>query len=238
MCTVSWIHEARGYQLLCNRDELHTRKSAEPPREQVRQGVRVIAPRDGDYGGSWISVNEHGLSLSLLNRYQEQPPRSTSQFTSRGSLLRSLSDCRSLAAVVERVGMESLSNYQPFTLLALAPARPALIATWDGRDCALEANGESRMPLSSSSFEADRVVRSRITHFKQLAVSPISTELLAQFHRSHHPSPSAFSTCMHRDDAATVSFSRIRVAAQTIEFWYHPASPCQKVETEYQSIQL
>jgi hypothetical protein len=35
MCTVSWIHEADGYQLLCNRDENHTRYRAVTVRERL-----------------------------------------------------------------------------------------------------------------------------------------------------------------------------------------------------------
>ena len=35
-----------------------------------------------------------------------------------------------------------------------------------------------------------------------------------------------FSTGMRRDDARTVSFSWINVAADKIDFCYHPVSPC------------
>src|SRR6185312_11981515 len=69
MCTVSWIHAREGYQLLCNRDERHTRRPAQAPTVRQNGGVRFIAPIDGEEGGSWIGVNEFGLTLCLLNRY-------------------------------------------------------------------------------------------------------------------------------------------------------------------------
>jgi hypothetical protein len=50
--------------------------------------------------------------------------------------------------------------------------------------------------------------------------------LLSDFHRSHRPSRSAYSACMHRTDAETISFSRITVEADSIEFHYYPHAPC------------
>jgi hypothetical protein len=68
MCTVSWIHQGSGYQLLCNRDEKRTRRPASAPQLLTRNNVRFVAPIDGDSGGTWVAVNEFGLSLVLLNR--------------------------------------------------------------------------------------------------------------------------------------------------------------------------
>src|SRR5882724_8716006 len=99
MCTVSWIHQDDGYDLLCNRDELHTRKPALPPRVHERSDVRFIAPIDGDLGGSWIGVNEFGLSLCLLNRYQDGEQSATESKKSRGLLLAGLMDSASGAEV-------------------------------------------------------------------------------------------------------------------------------------------
>jgi hypothetical protein len=67
MCTVTWVHDDEGYRLFCNRDELNTRTLAEPPKVFERDGVRFLAPRDPDFGGTWISVNEAGLTVCLLN---------------------------------------------------------------------------------------------------------------------------------------------------------------------------
>ncbi|MBI4909752.1 MAG: hypothetical protein HY820_39405, partial [Acidobacteria bacterium] len=64
---MSWLHDTDGYQVLCNRDEKKTRRKALPPVVNTRQGVRYIAPADGDHGGTWIAVNDRGLTLCLLN---------------------------------------------------------------------------------------------------------------------------------------------------------------------------
>src|SRR5438093_338902 len=50
--------------------------------------------------------------------------------------------------------------------------------------------------------------------------------VLHDFHRSHAPVPSAYSPCMHREDASTMSFSCIQVTNRSIELSYLPHSPC------------
>ena len=67
MCTVTWIYEPGGYHLLCNRDEKKDRAPALAPRIHQRGWVRFIAPVDAQFGGSWIAVNEFGVSVCLLN---------------------------------------------------------------------------------------------------------------------------------------------------------------------------
>jgi uncharacterized protein with NRDE domain len=226
MCTVSWIHQDDGYHLLCNRDERHTRKPALPPRVHKSSDVRFIAPIDGDHGGSWIGVNHFGLSLCLLNRY-EDVEQSTGSKKSRGLLLAGLMDAPSRAEVHIRVLETDLSRFQPFTLVALEPQKKALLVHWTGRECMSDPDGEPAMPLSSSSYDPMGAVESRHNCFERLVSGPGKTaERLFKFHASHEPVRGPYSTCMHRDDARTVSFSWIRVAAGKIEFCYHPESPC------------
>jgi hypothetical protein len=50
--------------------------------------------------------------------------------------------------------------------------------------------------------------------------------LLAAYHSSHGEKGGAYSVCMHRAETATLSFSRIRVTPEQVEFRYTPGSPC------------
>ncbi|HWQ33290.1 MAG TPA: NRDE family protein [Blastocatellia bacterium] len=228
MCTVSWLHCDSGYQLFCNRDERHTRGRAAPPQLHQRAGVRFIAPTDGDHGGSWIGVNEFGLSLCLLNRYQDEALQPLQPTVSRGLLLTALMDSDSPAQVSCRMKQNELTRFQPFTLLALAIGRPALIIHWTGRELFADSDAEAQMPLTSSSYETARVVECRQQQFAGLKqqAGKITADLLLKFHRSHAPERGPYSTCMHRADAATVSFSRISIADGVIQFDYHSAAPC------------
>lgn len=230
MCTVSWLHHKGGYQLLCNRDERHTRKAALPPSVDERNQVRFLAPRDGDQGGSWIGVNQFGLSLCLLNRYLDEAAATDAQrnMTSRGLLLLESIDCRSRAELRDRIERANLKPYRPFTMLVLEPGRPALVIHWTGARRILLCDAESEMPLVSSSYDAQGVNFSRRRVLEDMAAEPggVNGEILGLFHRSHSPAASAYSPCMHRDDAYTVSFSRILVSRDRIEFSYRPNAPC------------
>ena len=239
MCTVSWIHAPNGYHVLSNRDERLSRKSARAPIIHEPVGVRFIAPVDGDHGGSWIAVNEFGITFSMVNRYRcchcsserkHKPP-------SRGIFLNRLASCRSLEEAQRRFDTFALAVYPPFTVVVLAPGKPSLLLHWTGRDSLIECNGDAAMPLISSSFDPRGVEVYRKRLFSTLVAERgcIDLQLLMDFHASHAPTPSAYSPCMHRADAVTVSFSRVSVADGVIEFVYFPAPPCARREKDTES---
>lgn len=229
MCTVSWLHTGDGYHLLCNRDERHTRKAALAPFVQQQQDVHFIAPVDRDHGGSWIAVNEFGLAFCLLNRYPSESCHNEErrEYRSRGLLLMELVDCRDSMEARSRIDRFKLEEFPPFTLAMLAPAEPSLLIHWTGCDALLEYNSDA-MPLVSSSFNQRGVGICRKRLFERMVAEQghINIRGLLDFHSSHWPAPSAYSPCMHREDAATVSFSWIKVGEDGIEFFYLPFAPC------------
>ena len=72
MCTATWMATEGRFRLYFNRDELRSRGPARPPERLEREGTAILAPIDGDRGGSWIAANEHGLVACLLNGYVEE----------------------------------------------------------------------------------------------------------------------------------------------------------------------
>jgi hypothetical protein len=230
MCTVSWLHHDSGYELLCNRDEKLTRKPALAPSVHLHGGVRFVAPVDGDHGGSWISANEHGVALCLLNGANlggSRPSPNSNGIRSRGLILLELADAPSAMAACEQLARTALDGTAPFTLLALEPGLPSSVAEWNGADLAVFPNGDPFMPLVSSSFDTHAVQTRRRTEFALRTRACVDGPALYRFHESHGGGPSAYTPCMHRPDAQTVSFSWIRVDDDSIEFFYSPAAPCQ-----------
>lgn len=221
MCTASWLMTVDGYELFCNRDERRTREPAFPPRLKELNGVKYLAPEDGDFGGSWIGVNEFGLSLCLLNHYPSTGVVAI-QAVSRGLLLLSLMDCRSHAEIARRLEDASLVAYRPFVLLCVEPRHAVAAYTWDGVGL---SNGEAQMPMSTSSFDSTNVVARRKDMFAQVIRNGINAAVLEAYHKSRDPKGGAYSVCMSRDDAESVSFSRVRVTTGRIEFHYSPRSP-------------
>lgn len=232
MCTVSWVHDDRGYQLLFNRDEKRTRKKAMTPRLAVRDGVRFLAPVDGDFGGTWIASNELGVSVCLLNGANLTCSSGchSRKARSRGLLLLDLISSSSVAAICERVRDAELAAFAPLTLAVFEPDKPTALIEWNGSRKTFVSQSEPCFMLTSSSFDTEGVRKRRQEEFGHLMTSgPGDAKLLSAFHQSHSPHRSAYSVCMHRPDAETVSFSRVLVSPAQTTFFYTPAAPCESV---------
>ncbi|MCZ6634785.1 MAG: NRDE family protein [bacterium] len=221
MCTMSWVFDTDGYDLFFNRDELVTRKTAYPPEIRSETGVRYIVPIDADAGGTWMGVNQFGTTVALMNSYgqavQDGP------FVSRGLLVLSLLDCSGQGVVVERLAQMRLTDYRPFTIAVFEPGRNVAICRWDGRTSQFQE--DVAPPLMSSSFRESAVADHRVALFEALKeVNPTS---LRAYHSGHIPEAGAYSVCMHRDDARTMSLSWVRVNREQVSFFYAPGAPCQ-----------
>lgn len=228
MCTVSWRLLPAGYDVYFNRDEKRVRQPATPPVIDTRDGVRFVAPRDGNSGGTWLAVNAWGVTVGLLNHHPDPAPPEPARRRSRGLLLLDLITADRAAAVVARLGQIALGEHAPFTCVAWGISEPVQAVAWDGRELKPHVRPVA-MPLSSSSFHSAEVIAKRMRVFAAMQEGQDDTDdagWMEAFHRSHVPEKGPFSVCMHRTDARTVSFSRVRVTADAAQFFYHAGSPC------------
>ena len=227
MCTVSWVQQPGGYHLLSNRDEKRTRGKAFAPILQVEFGVRYMAPVDPPSRGTWIAVNEFGLAFCMLNGQADFPVAQPRR--SRGVVIRELVWVRCIDDGAFLLNRLDLTGFAPFTLALLEPGRPATLAHWSGRGLTIARDGDPQMPLTSSSYDAAAVRRFRLQEFARRAgpAACVNPALLYHFHASHGASPNAYSPCMHREDAETVSFSWVAVTREEIHFLYSPSAPCR-----------
>jgi len=234
MCTVSWQFNASGYQLFFNRDELNSRQPALSPEIKQHQNTRVIAPTDTDAGGTWISVNEHGLTLCLLNNYAAQEKIKDKAWISRGQLVLDLSHATDADSLLALFNAIEPNHYRPFDLLILALNDHIHQLSWDGSELQLITNPE--MPLTSSSFQTEAVINSRVQQFHQ--ITDLTDSQLQHYHASHSPERGAFSVCMHRDNGQTVSFSHISVNQAQVSFDYYDGSPCNAGEAHTTRLEI
>lgn len=239
MCTVSWLTAGDRFHLLFNRDERRTRAVGLPPRLLSAAGVAYLSPIDPDSGGTWFAASAHGLVLALLNRSVDgQPPAPGRR--SRGSLIPELVAASSLAEVAERLGAQELAACAPFRLFADLPGETALGAAWDGQQLAMQPITTGAGLLCSSSRGDHEVTRVRselwTARRRDRAVHAIAE--LRRFHRSHIPSRSAVSVCMHRDDAATVSHLELLRSPAAVELTYFAGSPCAAGDPQRSTLAL
>lgn len=228
MCTLSWLPDGTGYLLLFNRDERRSRGPALPPARQLIGGTAVLAPRDSDFGGTWIGVNEHGVAAALLNRYDDTPADPGAPRVSRGLLLASLLAAPTAEALMQDLGAGGLGHYLPFTVGATGPGSALYLADWTGRTLERSVTRHPGLVRTSSGRDQREaeLVRGRVWHELAADAGGVSAEALEHLHRSHRPERGAFSVCMHREEAETQSLTTIRVDASGVSLRYVPGPPC------------
>ena len=218
MCTLTYLLNDIGYELFFNRDEQRSRLPAIPPK--FNQARSAIYPVDPQGEGTWLAVNQHGLTLALLNYYQA-PFNNNPDIVSRGQLILSLLDIEAEVDTIKQLKAMDLQIYQPFQLCIFPDDlslnnNKVLCLNWTGSEL---IPIDIDLPITSSSIDLDEVYKKRKSRFNHLIDenSPSSNQL-KNFHFSTEIL-GKHSVNMQRPDAQTVSISHI-VVDHDISFKY------------------
>jgi uncharacterized protein with NRDE domain len=189
--------------------------------------VRFISPIDPDGGGTWLGVNEFGVTVGLLNFYSAEAtyaPVSGAR-VSRGILVMSLLDSGSLEVVTERLERINRQQYMPFILFAIEDATKVAYWRWDGRELLRRTNPD--IPLTTSGFQPEEVIsfRRQLLNEALEEHGAVSRDALFAFHAHHDSESPTFSVSMEREEARTVSFTEIYVGAREISYGYTDGFP-------------
>jgi hypothetical protein len=237
MCSVSFLPREDGFVLAMNRDELISRVPALPPRVHRHGDLELLCPSEPS-GGTWIGVNSEGMAFSLLN-WHSQPDCSEKDLVSRGEVVRALlaGSCSSAAAAILRE--LPLGRMNPFRLIAVSlPER--LLTEWRSGSGALtsEVHPWKRHHWFSSGFNEGRATRIRQAVCARFPGDFEDLATVRKLHATHLPIAGPFSLCMHREDAATVSYTEISVRNHTASMSYFSGSPCSPVAQFRQALSL
>lgn len=229
MCTLTWCHDQEGFRVYFNRDEKRARLPAVPPAERIFSGVRVLTAIDGDAGGSWLTVNEHGIAVAVLNFYDADVPvpAGDGAAASRGHLVLRVAPVRDVEEADAIFQSFDSSAYRPFLLAVIGTGEQGFLIRWNGTQLSRTSIREIGLPLTTSSFQTAEVLASRRAKFHALAeqMGGVSDAMLEAFHRSRDSRGGAHSVTMTRPDARTVSFSVLSVDREAVSFQYAERPP-------------
>jgi hypothetical protein len=226
VCTASWLTQGPRLHLFFNRDELTTREPALPPSRHERGGVSYLAPTDARSGGTWIAATERGSALALLNKSGGVVPAAP---LSRGGLIPALVACGAPDELLDQTTRQPLAHLAPFRLLALWRSPAAAIALgWDGEKLERVPLDPALGLLASSGLGDERAFASRgaLWRRRRAAAASWSSECHRAFHREHSPRRGAWSVCVHRRDAASVSYTEVNLGPESVRLRYFAGSPC------------
>lgn len=238
MCTVSFLPHARGFYVAMNRDEKLDRLTALPPSIVEIAGRRAIFPCESA-GGTWVSTNDAGVCLALINwhRIQREPKHDLS----RGQIVRELAGKSSSNTITNGVMKLPLRKLRPFRLIAIVPSEKIVIEwRWNLDWLTMRNRQWQRQHWFSSGFDESRaeLERQRVCDAAEDQRMTGRLEWLQQLHRSHAPKRGPFSICMHRADAATVSSTEISVSRRRATMRYRPGPSCSKAAMVTKTISL
>lgn len=232
MCTVTFLPRRKGYRLGMNRDEKLTRAQGLPPQRISESGRTFIAPTEPS-GGTWIGLNDYGICLALINWYSVNR-HATGKIVSRGKIIPAAWHAADDESVDVALAKLPLKQMNPFRLIGVFPASRVIIEwRWDLKRLTRVPHPWRAQQWISSGFDEPTAQRIRSRTFAVVRRQKTfgSLEWLRRLHRSHSPTPGPFSTCMHRADAATVSYTEVSVSQCTTTLWYHAGAPCRAIET-------
>ena len=232
MCTISFVPEQHGFYLAMNRDEKRSRPTALPPAIINLPERRVLLPREPT-GGSWIAANDRGICIALINWYriEREPARS---ITSRGEVVIALAGTSSTEEIAAGLAALKLRRLPPFRLIAIVPFEKILTEwRWDLKRLSARRHLWQPKHWFSSGFDERRaeLERRRVCSSAQDGQAASSLSWLRRLHRSHAPARGPFSICMHRPDAATVSYTEVAVSDRRVRMRYKSGPACSARST-------
>ena len=230
MCTVSFIPTSKGFLLGMNRDEQRVRAKALPPDIHECGSLSALYPSEPS-GGTWIGLNETGLTIALINWYSKPQLTGRPAF-SRGEIIPKLLTTRTLQNAEILLRDLPLSKLNPFRLIVVSAKEQSIhefrsdAVSLDKALCSWK-----KTYWFSSGYDEPEAMRQRGMICEKETYHPdtYSPIQLRKLHRSHAPDKGAFSICMHRDDATTVSYSEVVFEGKSFTISYLEGTPCNSL---------
>jgi hypothetical protein len=180
---------------------------------------------------------------------------------SRGEVIKKLVGISTSDEISTAVKKLPLRKLRPFRLIAVAPREMRVIEwRWNLRRLTRRDHEWQRQHWFSSGFderraelERGKICASFVVPLRRddpgkretsrrgrragVNAAGYSLKWLRRLHRSHEPERGPFSICMHRPDAATVSYTEVSVQNRHVIMRYRPGPACAKAPLVATSIE-
>lgn len=154
MCTVTYIPTNDKYFISSNRDEKSSRSPAIAPAVYEINQKKLIFPKDGDAGGSWIALHENGNAAVLLNGAFEKHISVPPYRKSRGKIFLNIIAEERPVRYFHQLGLDQI---EPFTLVLLEKDN-LYECRWDGNDKHYQQLKKHRPYIWSSSTLYEKAI--------------------------------------------------------------------------------
>jgi hypothetical protein len=226
MCTVTFIPKRYGCIVAMNRDDLRTRPQALPPAVRQTGGLQSVYPSEPG-GGTWCGANERGLVFTLLNWHVAKGEKQRT----RGDVIPAVLACGDVEQVQAKFGDTHFAGMLPFRLIGFSMGEKAVREwRWDGAKLATISHSWALGHWFSSGMSDEQAEGTRrpVCELAHRQADAGSVAWVRRLHRSHKPERGAFSMCVHRPDAATLSYTEILCTRRQITMRYAQGNPCKR----------
>ena len=164
MCTVTYLPlPENNYIITSNRDEAPGRPTLPPDFYEVEQN-RLLFPKDGIFGGTWISCASDGRVACLLNGAFELHERKLPYRKSRGQVLL---ESYTYSSLGQMNGAYHFDNIEPFTLVT-CQANLLEELRWDGEQAHYKTLDKAQPHLwASATLYTPEYIKKRHQWFKE-----------------------------------------------------------------------
>jgi len=161
MCTITYLPVGNKIFLTSNRDEQVLRQPASQPVAQHFEHGRILFPRDGKAGGTWIGLHNNGNAMVLMNGAFERHIPSPPYRESRGLIFLEIFDSEN---PVTQFDIVNLSGIEPFSLVLHMPGS-LWEMRWDGNEKYIGLKSTDRPQIWSSATLYDKEVIEKREHW-------------------------------------------------------------------------
>ena len=236
MCTLIVLHRCfAGMPLViaANRDEYLDRPTEGFAIRETQAG-RILAPRDGLVGGTWLGINQSGVFAAVTNRHTDTPDPTR---RSRGLLVMDLLDTSTAEDAAGRTESLPPNVYNPFNVFVADGRSAHILSVGDSegelperRDLAPGRHVLGNLPPATPSAKVERIA----AEVDRAMVGP-EAELLDRLGRvcaSHAGATPLESTCVHAPGYGTRSSTLFR-KARVPELRHSEGAPCSHAYQDF-----